>query len=136
MSFSWELGLIRNYLALEKTRLEDKLNVDYDVDITDFKVPALSVLMLVESAVKQGISSLDRAGTVTISTRRLAGGLVQIKVSDDGEAHDKLSGKAAEELKQDIETVRKLLKKHFDGELKTEKNSNGGTVSIITMKPE
>ena len=40
VSFTWELGLIRNYLSLEKTRLEDKLNVDYDVDITDFKVPA------------------------------------------------------------------------------------------------
>ena len=29
VSFTWELGLIRNYLSLEKTRLEDKLNVDF-----------------------------------------------------------------------------------------------------------
>lgn len=135
VSFTWELGLIRNYLSLEKTRLEDKLNVDYDVDITDFKVPALSVLMLVENAVKQGIAGNDKAGTVTISTRRLAGGLTQIKVSDNGAKHDKLTGRAAEELKQDFDAVKRLLKQQYNGELEIEEIEGGGTASIITMHP-
>ena len=135
VSFTWELGLIRNYLSLEKTRLEDKLNVDYDVDITDFKVPALSVLMLVENAVKQGIAGSDKAGTVCISTRRLAGGLTQIKVTDTGAKHDKLTGRAAEESKQDFDAVRRLLKQHYNGELEIAEQENGGTSAIITMRP-
>ena len=135
VSFTWELGLIRNYLSLEKTRLEEKLSVDYDVDITDFKVPALSVLMLVESSVKQGIAANDRPGTVTISTRRLAGGVIQIKVSDNGTKHDKLSGRAAEESKQDFDAVRRLLKQHYSGELTIEELESGGTEAIITMRP-
>ena len=135
VSFTWELGLIRNYLSLEKTRLEDKLNVDYDVDITDFKVPALSVLMLVENAVKQGIAASDKPGTVTISTRRLAGGITQIKVSDNGAKHDKLSGRALEESKQDFDAVTRLLKQQYNGEITVEELEQGGTAAIITMRP-
>lgn len=136
VSFTWELGLIRNYLTLEKTRLDDKLSVDYDVDITDFKVPALSVLMLVENAIKQGISGQDKPATVRISTRRLAGSLTQIKVSDNGAEHGKLSGRAAEEFKQDFAAVKRLLKQSYNGELETDIEEDGWTSSVITLYPQ
>lgn len=135
VSFAWELGLIRNYLAIEKVRLEDKLNVDYDVDINDFKVPPLSVLMLVESAVKRGIAGLDKPGTLRIATRRLAGGVIQIKVSDNGEPHESPNKRSEEEIKHDVQTVKRMLKQSCNGELEIKGMENGGTEATITMSP-
>ena len=135
VSFSWELGLIRSYLSLEKVRLEDKLAIDYDVDITDFKVPPLSVLFLVESAVKQGILGIERKGTVKISTRRLAGGVIQIKVSDDGKPHEESNRAQSEEIKKDFATVRSLVEQEIGGELSVSEKEGGGTEAVITIKP-
>lgn len=135
VSFSWELGLIRSYLSLEKVRLEDKLVIDYDVDITDFKVPPLSVLFQVENAVKQGILGLDRKGTVRISTRRLAGGVIQIKVCDDGKPHEESNHAQYEEIKKDFATIRSLLMQETGGELRVTDRAGGGTEAVITIRP-
>ena len=135
-SFSWEMGLIRSYLSLEKIRLDDKLAIDYDVDITDFNIPPLSVLFLVEDAVKRGISGLNETGTVKISTRRLAGGVIQIKVCDDGNPHEEPNPQKAEEIKKDYEIVRKLIQQNADGELNISKREGGGTEATITISAE
>lgn len=41
--FSQELNHIKNYLKLEKLRFGDELDIVYDIQTEDFRVPALSV---------------------------------------------------------------------------------------------
>ena len=106
------------------------------MDITDFNIPPLSVLFLVEDAVKRGISGLNKTGTVKISTRRLAGGVIQIKVCDDGNPHEEPNPQKAEELKKDYEIVRKLIQQNADGELNISKREGGGTEATITISAE
>ena len=63
-----ELALCRQYLALEKLRLENRLNIDWQVDNMpqDALIPPLILQPLLENAVYHGIEPLDQGGTISI----------------------------------------------------------------------
>jgi len=65
---SRELGIIKDYLALEKIRFEERLNVVYDIDNDTLRspVPPMMLQTLVENALKHGISKLKEGGDIKI----------------------------------------------------------------------
>ena len=81
--FVKELSHVKNYLALEQLRFEERLAVNYDLEIRDFLIPALTLQPIVENAVCYGISRKKEGGTLTISTREEKRWIL-ITVSDDG----------------------------------------------------
>ncbi len=87
MAFEKELTHLKTYLYIEKARFEDLLNIEYDIETTDFKIPTLTLQPLVENAVKHGVGKKSAGGTVRISTRRL-NNCTQITVEDDGVGFD------------------------------------------------
>ena len=79
-----ELSLVRSYLYIEQERFGDRIRVVWDLDIDcDFWIPPLSIQPLVENAVKHGLMSRKRGGTVTISIRKEEDHAL-IRVEDDG----------------------------------------------------
>lgn len=66
---SEEIHIIKEYVALEQMRLEERLRVRWDinVDASKCELPPLSLHTLVENAIKHGINSLPEGGTVSIS---------------------------------------------------------------------
>ncbi len=82
--FERELTHIENYLRLEQIRFGEELEVIYDIETVDFKVPVLSVQPLVENAVKHGIK---RKGTVVIHTQENPEDF-EVQVIDDGVGFD------------------------------------------------
>ena len=87
ISFDKELKHIKAYLSLEKIRFNDRLNIVYDIETTDFLVPPLTIQPIVENAVKHGIRSKLEGGTVTIKTYETDESYV-IEVIDDGIGFD------------------------------------------------
>lgn len=71
VTFNDELKIVKDYLALENMRFEDRLQVEYDIDedTLDQQVPPMMLQTLVENAIKHGIS------------RQVAGGVVRV-ISD------------------------------------------------------
>jgi len=69
--FKDELKQIERYLNLEKMRFEDELEIEYDIKVTSFKVPSLSIQPLVENAVKHGITKRIGGGKLIIRTEEL-----------------------------------------------------------------
>ncbi|WP_170285800.1 sensor histidine kinase [Propionivibrio limicola] len=67
-----EIALCRQYLDLEKLRLGERLNVEWDiVDVpADLKVPPLMLQPLLENAVYHGIEPSGEPGTVRIGFAR------------------------------------------------------------------
>jgi sensor histidine kinase YesM len=84
-----ELEMVSNYLELEKIRFEERLEVKWNLDesLSDFQIPPFSMQMLVENAIKHGISNLVNGGVITIETRRMEG-VVLIAVSNTGELQE------------------------------------------------
>ena len=83
VEFERELKHTEVYLAIEKKRFGNKLNIVYDIEYKDFEIPVMTLQSIVENAVKHGITQRVRGGTITIKTRKEDGGAV-ISVIDDG----------------------------------------------------
>jgi two-component system, LytTR family, sensor kinase len=66
--FERELNIVKDYLALEHIRFEDRLSIEYDIDedTLDQPVPPMMLQTLVENAIKHGISKQMSGGTVKI----------------------------------------------------------------------
>ncbi len=68
-----ELEMVSNYLELEKIRFEERLAVKWETEksLAEFMVPPFILQMLVENAIKHGISNLIDGGEITIIAERL-----------------------------------------------------------------
>lgn len=81
--FMQEMKHVDTYLGLEKLRFGDKLVVEYELDENDFSVPALSLQMFVENAVKHGITKKERGGKLLVKTELIEKNYV-ISIVDNG----------------------------------------------------
>ena len=66
-----ELDIVRDYLALEQMRFEERLKVEMDIDEDTLEqpVPPMMLQTLVENAIKHGISKKIDGGTVRVISR-------------------------------------------------------------------
>lgn len=66
--FEKELNIVKDYLALEHIRFEDRLQVEYDIDedTLDQPVPPMMLQTLVENAIKHGISKQKDGGQIKV----------------------------------------------------------------------
>lgn len=139
--FEKELQHVSNYLKLESLRFGSYLKVEYDLAVTDFKVPALCIQPIVENAVRYGISKKEEGGTAWIKTYE-EDGYVVIVVKDDGIGmkydkrgnivyHDK-----TRESHLGIENVRKRIKVQCKGILKIKSEEGIGTEVSIYIPRE
>ena len=78
---------MRAYLELMQMRMPDRLSFGIDVDpaLRATRLPPLSLLTLVENAVRHGIDPSEAGGRIDVSARRDAGaGVVTLSVQDTG----------------------------------------------------
>lgn len=71
ISLENELNIVKNYLALEQIRFEERLKVNFDIaeDTLQQPVPPMMLQTLVENAIKHGISKRIEGGTVNIISK-------------------------------------------------------------------
>tara|TARA_A100001234_G_scaffold204369_1_gene199222 strand:+ start:238 stop:1266 length:1029 start_codon:yes stop_codon:yes gene_type:complete len=71
ISLEEELKLLRDYLNLEKIRLEERLN--YEINVTKsclrYQLPPMLIQTLAENAIKHGISKLIKGGNLIINSK-------------------------------------------------------------------
>jgi len=78
ISLENELNIVKDYLALELIRFEDRLNVIYSLDeeTLDHQVPPMMLQTLVENAIKHGIGKTMHKGEISIQANEMHGQLV------------------------------------------------------------
>jgi signal transduction histidine kinase len=89
-----EVGALKLYLDIEKTRFADRLDVEFDVDVAahDVKIPSLLLQPLVENAIKYAIAPAEKGGKISIFAK-LDGDHLIIEVEDTGPGlHDGKNG--------------------------------------------
>ncbi len=135
--FSKELAHIEAYLKLEKMRFGDSLHVVYDIQESDFFLPALTIQPMVENAVKHGLCAADEGGTVTIRTCR-KGDDVVISVIDDGVGFvpEEQTAQDGSRTHVGIDNVRNRLEHMANGELFVESAPGKGTTVTIVLHDE
>lgn len=86
---SEELAMVRSYIDIEEARFGDKLraSVKVPVELAEVKVPPMSVQVLVENALKHGITPKVGGGEICV-TASSEGARVRIEVCDSGPGFD------------------------------------------------
>lgn len=135
ISFDDELKHVQNYLALEKMRFEDELEIVYDIQANDFLIPALTVQPLVENAVKHGLGDSENGGTVKISSRELDN-YFEIEINNNGVGFDTENVIKSGESHIGIENVRNRLELSCGGTLTISSAVGKGTTAIIKIPKE
>ena len=143
--FSQELEHLKKYLYIEKLRFGKRLNVEYDIQTEDFKLPQLSVQPLVENAVKHGVGMKKKGGTVTIATRE-TDEFYEVIISDDGVGFDSTAipaENAVQDGKNDLqkekrshigmENTKRRIREMCGGEIVTESKIDVGTTVRILL---
>ena len=130
--FEDELMHIETYISLEKLRFDDRINVIYDLQTTDFNVPVLSIQPIVENAIKHGILKKVEGGTLKISTYEAEDSYV-IVIEDNGVGFNNDDVKK-EENHYGIDNIEYRIKKMCNGSLDIKSVINKGTIATITLK--
>jgi two-component system, LytTR family, sensor kinase len=109
VSIEDELKLVKQYLAIEKIRFNERLS--YKVDISDQilteRIPPMSLQLLVENAIKHGISRNKNGGEIIITGQK-EGNVCILEVKNTG----KLSGKEPD-IGLGIDNLKKRLAFRF-----------------------
>lgn len=132
--FDQELQNVKAYLELEQLRFDD-LRIVYQIEASNFFVPALSVQPLVENAVKHGICSKEEGGTLVLTTREQAG-FFEIIVEDDGVGFDITKLKDDGEIHLGVQNVKQRLEAMVGGSLEIMSTPGVGTTAIIRLPKE
>lgn len=85
--FEKELDNIKVFIDLENIRRKKELNVIFDIEYSDFLIPALSLQPFIENAIKYSKISEKADGYILISSRR-ENGSVFLKITDNGIGFD------------------------------------------------
>lgn len=126
--FKKELENVQIYFRLEKIRFGKTLQVEYDIGETEFELPAMSVQILAENAVKHGVSVKRDGGTVRISTKREGDDIV-VTVEDDGVGFDVNAQMDSTHI--GIQNVRNRVETLVGGNLLISSEPGKGTVATI-----
>ena len=81
-----EIEIVRDYLELESIQAEERLRYTFNIDpeTENREIPPMSIQLLVENAIKHGISRLPDGGSISIASKQNADHL-EIAVSNTGE---------------------------------------------------
>ena len=131
--FAEELKHVEYYVNIEKVRFPD-MNIVYNVETTDFILPALSVQPLVENAIKHGLMRLESGGTVLIHAYETPTHFC-VAVKDDGVGFDP-SLPIEEKKHVGLRNIRGRLKAMVNGELRIESKLGVGTCATIMIPKE
>ena len=114
-----EVEAIRNYLAIEKIRFEDKLEVTFDVEPTaeEFQLPGFLIHPLVENAIKYGMHAGQTPLVIHLSARSDTSHSLHVEVANTGrwieaaDGHDHSNGTGL-----GLRSIRRRLEHHFPGQ--------------------
>ena len=131
--FAEELKHVEHYVNIEKVRFPD-MNIEYDVEATEFVLPALSVQPLVENAIKHGLMRLETGGKVLIRSYETPTHFC-VEVKDDGVGFD--TTQPIDEKKHvGLRNIRGRLNAMVDGDLILESKPGVGTKAVIKIPKE
>ncbi|HEY8354242.1 MAG TPA: histidine kinase [Methylophilaceae bacterium] len=127
-----EIALCRQYLALEKLRLEERLRVEWQIDSIppDALIPPLILQPLLENAVYHGIELLPEGGTLKIhmeANKREIRISLHNPLAENGQQH---SGNGMA-----LNNIRERLALHFDAEASLDCCSEGDIYRVDIVIP-
>ncbi len=129
-----ELSTVRDYLALESIRFEERLKVNFNISpgVESCQVPPLMIQTLVENGIKHGISKLTLGGKISVDAYMDEKSQLQIEIRNSGQV---VSGSGIGSAGYGIENTTRRLNLLFGGKalFKMENESDRTVLTKITI---
>ena len=129
-TFKQELDIVKTYLKIEKLRFGDELKTEFNIDTENFSLPNMCLQVIVENAVKHGISRKRGGGTLKISTNEDDEN-IYVVVEDDGVGFD--TSVEFDKTHVGIRNIRNRLSFIVKGTLDIQSKIGSGTKVTITI---
>ncbi|WP_026969335.1 sensor histidine kinase [Algoriphagus terrigena] len=133
IDFAEELATVKDYLALESIRFEERLEVVYHIEdeAYSYKIPPMMLQTIVENAIKHGVSNLVKGGLIEIKCREGLENELYIQVKNSGYLNPNASKSKRDEGGHGIENTRQRLKLLY-GDQASFRIFNSGSQFVIT----
>ena len=134
-----ELEMARSYLSLLQIRMEERLHfrIDATEEARAASIPTLMLQPLIENAIHHGIEPKLDGGSVLVSAV-VAGGRLEVRVSDDGMGMDRPSRRLRPGAGMALANQRSRLQTRFgvDASLTLRAGAAGGTEAVLELPME
>lgn len=131
--FERELDNIQNYIELENAKYDRKFTVIYNIDVTEFYVPVLSLQPFVENAIKYSKVNCLEDGYIEISSSE-SDDEILLEISDNGAGFDESDIKPNScGIRNSRERFKILMNATIDIQ---SRKGEGTRVTIHIKKPE
>ena len=130
VTLSEELEIVNNYLELETIHYENRLQyrVQADVALDGYKIPPMIIQLMVENAIKHGISQLKDGGEVVVEISQESDRL-KISVANTGQL------RKSEKEGIGIRNATERIKILFDQEPDFQLFQEGNLVKSVLILP-
>jgi Histidine kinase len=127
-----ELEAVRDYLALEKVRFEERLRVEFAIGTgaAEARVPPMVLQTLVENALKHGIARLPEGGKLAIRAA-MDGDTLRLEVENTGQ----LSEANGDGKQLGLANTRERLRILYGERARLELTNGGGHVTARAVIP-
>ena len=136
IDFEKELEYIKEYVRLEKTDPDRNFDVEYDLEVSDFKVPTLTLQPIVENAINYGaLTCYKEKGKVVLHTYEKDGEIV-IDVWNNAEGKASRTSGQKKSRSVALENIKSRLDHYCKGYVKTDIGEKESTVSVHIPLPQ
>ena len=130
---SQEMDHVHHYVSIENVRFPD-MTFMFEMNSSDFHIPALTVQPIVENAIKHGLMRLQKGGTIHVVSYE-TGTDYCVLVEDDGVGFD--TKLLIDERKHvGLRNIRERLKAMVNGSMEIESTVGVGTKVLIKIPKE
>ena len=133
--FCQEQAHTQSYVELEQLRFGERLRFRWEIPVSGFSLPPLTLQPLVENAVRHGITRREKGGTITIRTAETPDNWI-ITVQDDGIGFSPGTPESDSHGHIGLENVRRRLEAQCGGTLTVTGRPGHGTTAAITLPKE
>lgn len=136
VSLEAELKLCSQFVSIEKTRLGDRLEVDWQISLPEkpVEIPSLLLQPLIENAIYHGVQPLPEGGTVTVKIE-LDEQFVNIDVRNPFVTPATNSQDQSKNNGMALENIYHRLQAHYDDLANIESSQNNNEFSISIRYP-
>ena len=130
---SQEMDHVHHYVSIENVRFPD-MTFLFEMNSSDFHIPALTVQPIVENAIKHGLMKLQKGGTIRVISYENETDYC-VSVVDDGVGFD--TSLLLDERKHvGLRNIRERLKAMVNGSIEIESTVGVGTKVLIKIPKE